>query len=259
MATNSELTVWLTRPKHQGQGISQLLDDAGFQSIHQPAIEINAVAATSEHEKHVKQLMLQLDSFKHLIFISTNAVGHGMGQIENYWPQLPVDQHWYAIGRATAKALFEFGVSAKIPVGEQNSERLLALPELVAANGEKVIIFSGVDGRQLLADELRRRGADVSIAKCYTRDLPAQQSSYWSDALQSEKINVLMAASTETAKNSLVMAAELGIEINSLPIIVPGDRAVAATIELGFSRVIKADDASDHAMMKALVSLAKQL
>jgi uroporphyrinogen-III synthase len=150
-------------------------------------------------------------------------------------------------------------VTAKIPAGEQNSEQLLALPELIAAKGEKVIIFSGVDGRQLLADELRWRGANVSIAQCYSRDLPTQHSVHWRDALQSEKINVLMAASTETAKNSLVMAAELGIEINSLPIIVPGDRAVAATIELGFSRVIKADDASDHAMMKALAGLAKQL
>ena len=259
MATNCELTVWLTRPKHQGQGILQLLNNAGYQSIHQPAIEINAVAVNSEHAKHLKQLMLQLDNFKHLIFISTNAVSHGMGQIENYWPQLPVDQHWYAIGRATAKALFTFGVSAKIPAGEQNSEQLLALPELVAASGEKVIIFSGVDGRQLLADELRLRGADVSIAQCYTRDLPAQQSADWRDALQSEKISVLMAASTETAKNSLLMAAELGVEINSLPIIVPGDRAVAATIELGFSWVIKADDASDYAMMKALAGAAKQL
>jgi uroporphyrinogen-III synthase len=259
MAANIELMVWLTRPKHQGKEIAQLLNEAGYPFIHQPAIEINAVATSSEQAKHVKQLILQLDSFKHLIFISTNAVSHGMGQIENYWPQLPVDQHWYAIGRATAKALFPFGVTAKIPAGEQNSEQLLALPELIAAKGEKVIIFSGVDGRQLLAEELRRRGANVSIAQCYSRDLPTQQSTHWRDALQSEKINVLMAASTETAKNSLVMAGELGVEINSLPIIVPGDRAVAATIELGFSRVIKADDASDHSMMKALAGLAKQL
>lgn len=257
MATNTELMVWLTRPKHQGQSIAQLLSDAGHQVIHQPAIEINADATNSEQAKHVKQLMLQLDSFKHLIFISTNAVSHGMGQIENYWPQLPIDQHWYAIGKATAKALFQFGVTAKIPAGEQNSEQLLALPELVAAKGDKVIIFSGVDGRQLLADELHQRGADVSIAQCYSRDLPTQHSIHWRDALQSEKINVLMAASAETAKNSLVMAGELGVEINSIPIIVPGDRVVAAARELGFSWVIKADDASDHAMMKALSGLEK--
>jgi uroporphyrinogen-III synthase len=258
MAASNELMIWLTRPKHQGQGILQLLNEAGCQSVHQPAIEINAVAPSSEQAKHVKQLMLQLDSFKHLIFISTNAVSHGMEQIENYWPQLPIDQHWYGIGKATAKALFQFGVTAKIPVGEQNSEQLLALPELVAAKGEKVIIFSGVDGRQLLADKLQQLGADVSIAQSYSRDLPAEHSIDWREALQSAKIGVIMAASTETAKNSLLMAAEVGVEINTIPIIVPGDRAVAATIELGFSRVIKADDASDHAMIKALAGWSRQ-
>jgi uroporphyrinogen-III synthase len=54
------------------------------------------------------------------------------------------------------------------------------------------------------------------------------------------------------------MADELGVEINSIPIIVPGDRVVAATTELGFKRVIKADDASDNAMMKALAGLVNQ-
>jgi uroporphyrinogen-III synthase len=258
MASNKELTVWLTRPHHQGQSISQLLSDAGYSFVHQPAIEINAVPADSKQAMQVKQLMLQLDSFKHLIFISTNAVSQGMEQIENYWPQLPIDQHWYAIGSATAKALSHFGVTAKTPVGEQNSEQLLALPELVSAKGQKAIIFSGVGGRQLLADELCQRGADVSIAECYTRDLPTQHCIHWREALQSEKINVIIAASTETAKNSLVMADELGVEINSLPIIVPGDRVVAATTELGFKRVIKADDASDNAMMKALAGLVNQ-
>ena len=67
MATNTELTVWLTRPKHQGKEIAQLLNKAGYTFIHQPAIEINAVATSSEQAQHVKQLMLQLDSFKHLI------------------------------------------------------------------------------------------------------------------------------------------------------------------------------------------------
>jgi|TARA_B110000902_G_C14289883_1_gene580416 uroporphyrinogen-III synthase len=258
MVTYNELTVWLTRPQHQGQSISKLLSDGGYSFVHQPAIEIDAVPADSKQAMQVNQLMLQLDSFKHLIFISTNAVSHGMEHIENYWPQLPIGQHWYAIGTATAKALLRFGVTAKTPVGEQNSEQLLALPELVSAEGEKVIIFSGVGGRQLLADELCQRGADVSIARCYTRDLPTQHSIHWREALQSEKINVIIAASTETAKNSLVMAAEQGVEINSIPIIVPGARAVAVTAELGFKRVIKADDASDNAMMKALASVAKQ-
>ncbi len=49
-----------------------------------------------------RQLVLELDQFRHVIFISGNAVRFGMAWIESCWPQLPAGPDWYAVGEATA-------------------------------------------------------------------------------------------------------------------------------------------------------------
>jgi len=75
----------------------------------------------------------------------------------------------------TAQALAAAGVTrCLLPAERFDSEGLLALPELAAEKvcGQRVVIFRGDGGRELLTDVLRERGASVERVTCYHRSGP---------------------------------------------------------------------------------------
>ena len=76
-----------------------------------------------------------------------------------------------APGPGTAEALAALGIAgARIPATTFDSDGLLALPELAAPRGKRIVIFRGEGGREQLGDTLRARGATVD----YVDLLPAR-------------------------------------------------------------------------------------
>jgi uroporphyrinogen-III synthase len=78
----------------------------------------------------------------------------------------------FAVGPGTARALQAHGLDSIITPDGQDSEALLALPQLADVAGKRVVIVRGVGGRALLADTLRARGAQVDFMECYRRMRP---------------------------------------------------------------------------------------
>jgi uroporphyrinogen-III synthase len=75
-----------------------------------------------------------------------------------------------ATGVATARALTRRGVrDVQFPRERQDSEGLLALPELQKLRGRRVALIGAPDGRELLAETLRARRARVSEIHVYRR------------------------------------------------------------------------------------------
>jgi len=75
-----------------------------------------------------------------------------------------------AIGAATAQALGRRGFGEVLfPHERQDSEGLLALPELQKLRGRRVVLIGAPDGRELLAQTLRARRARVSEIHVYQR------------------------------------------------------------------------------------------
>lgn len=87
--------------------------------------------------------------------------------------QLPASLRIAAIGKGSAKVLAQYGVQNVItPKQKFDSEALLELPELQAITGKRIVIFRGDGGRELLDDELARRGARYEYAECYRHQKP---------------------------------------------------------------------------------------
>lgn len=75
---------------------------------------------------------------------------------------------WFAPGQGTASVLRDL-VPVAAPVESQDSEGLLALPELQSVSGQRVAVFTAPGGRGLIPQVLRERGAEVSEVFVYRR------------------------------------------------------------------------------------------
>lgn len=105
-----------------------------------------------------------LPTYQGMIYTSVNAVRHGP-DIGDFSGTLA------AVGPTTAAALAERfdGRAAQVP-DQGDSEGLLALPVLQAVKGQRWLLVTGRQGRGLLQEGLRQRGASLDVLEVYARE-----------------------------------------------------------------------------------------
>jgi uroporphyrinogen-III synthase len=159
------LGVLITRPAAQAAGMRERIAEMGGVPVLFPTLAILPPRDTEALARHLADLAKR----DLAIFVSPTSVEHGLAAI----PAWPAGLRAAAVGQGTAAALRAAGIANVLaPTDGGDSEHLLALPELAAMNGRRVLIFRGEGGRELLADTLKARGARVDYAECYRRGLP---------------------------------------------------------------------------------------
>ena len=265
--------VVITRPAAQAAPWAEQLQALGFQCARVNLLEILAV---SEEDKirAIKNKVLDFDLYQKVIFVSQNAVEYGMAWLEDYWPQLPIGIDYFAVGATTAKKLAGYGVQvqdlAVSSSGGMTSEDLLNAEHLQAVDGEKILIFRGCGGRGHLAEELRNRGAWVDYCELYERALPEQATAQllqlMADATNSPNNRVILSLhSGESLQNLLSALAGLSSSqqqaaaqwLHDTCVLVPSQRLVEAAQAAGFTRIIRAENATDSAMTAALLDYCR--
>lgn len=242
-------TVVVTRPEHQAAALAARIEQAGGRALRFPVIEIEPATSTE-----LDSIIDALDSFDLAIFISRNAVAHGLDRIRarRTWP---LGIATAAIGRGTRQALEESGLGEIIsPDGLADSEALLRHPGLAALAGKRVVIFRGEGGREALANGLRARGASVAYAECYRRRMPSLDPGPLLAGLAGGALDAVVVTSGEGLANLVSMlgggAAEL---LAGTRLFVPHVRLTDAARSLGVSDPVVAGPA-DEDMLSALVA-----
>lgn len=254
-------SVLVTRPSGRADALMAALAAAGFDARHVPLLSVAALDPVADADIHqrTKALLLDLDRYQRVLAVSVNAVHFGVDWLAQYWPQWPLGLRWYCVGPATAEALKRYDIDAIEPGGSQNSEALLALPELADLSGERVLILRGVGGRELLAQTLRARGAHVDYAECYRR-LPPQLGEREAQALWQPPADAVCLNSAETLQQFWQLLPPPARALcRDRAVIVPSERVAALARELGLQRVVVAANASDAATVAALQQLTKDL
>jgi uroporphyrinogen-III synthase len=112
-----------------------------------------------------------------------------------------------AIGPITASELQSFGVKdVLIPEDKFDSESLLTLPEMIDVAGKKVMIIRGVGGRDVLAETLKARGAQVTFAECYQRTNPQTDCDLLAQLYAEKKLHAIVVTSSEAMRHLLNLA-----------------------------------------------------
>ncbi len=223
--------ILICRPQAEAEAWADTLRQYGAQCQVLPCLEIESVAVSASH----RQLLIDLDHFDKVIVTSQHAARFAFTIIDDYWPQLPVQLPWFAIGRKTAHTLRELGVTELYdPTADLTSEALLQQPLLQTVQAEKILLLKGCGGRQYLQNTLEERGALVSSIPLYARRLPSYDDAELRAKLLLYKPNCIVALSGETIANLCVLAKRAGASLQSLPLVVPSKRVAEVAREHGF-------------------------
>jgi uroporphyrinogen-III synthase len=243
--------VLVTRPAEQAHHLAQLIETAGGIAIRFPTIKIDEPSDRSALAKQIDELA----STDIAIFVSANAVNKAMPLIAGRYSPFPQQLQIACVGQGTARVLERFGVHATlVPHGRFDSEALLDLPALHNVRGKRIMIFRGEGGRELLAQTLRSRGADVRYAECYRRALPGADVTPLLHRWAGGEIDVVTATSVEALQNLVAIVGEAGRALLlQTPIIVISQRMAATCRELGFVQGPHiASTASDESIVDAI-------
>lgn len=237
--SRSPLHVLVTRPEGQQQALMRALTEAGFAVSHQSALSIEPLDLSAAG----RTLLLNLDQYHAVFFVSTNAARLALLALDELWPQWPVGVHWLAVGPATAELLSAAGMAAELPRTGFDSEAVLELDCLRDLPGKRVLICRGDGGRELVAETLQRRGAEVDVLPLYRRI--CNGGFVW----PVEPVDVVLVTSLqgwECIAGKVPPACHVVVASERIGAAIGGDR-----------RVVVAASARDQDMLAALMKLAE--
>jgi len=156
----------VTRPREQSADLVETLEGLGALVIEAPTIRI----VPPEDFGPLDEACAQAATFQWIVFTSANGVDYFMQRLQAG----PADirdlkgVRLCAIGPGTADRLARFGVKADLMPSEYRAEAVLeALRTTGDLSGQRILLPRASIARELLAEELRRSGADVVEVTAY--------------------------------------------------------------------------------------------
>jgi uroporphyrinogen-III synthase len=224
----------VTRPAGQATHLAEALQSLGAHPILFPVLAILDLADI----KPLHEIALQLDAFDFAVFISPNAVDKSLEQVLRHrgWP---AHVRAATVGESSERALARHGITNVLaPRGRFDSEALLELPELQDVRDKRIVIFRGDGGRELLADVLRERGAEVVPVTSYRRGKPDQDAALLLKHWDNRTLDAITITSSEGLRNLHEMVGKLGQAwLRKTPLFVPHLRIAEQASQLGLSRI----------------------
>jgi len=245
-------TIVVTRPRAQAGPLAAAIAAQGGQPLIFPLLKI----APAADPQPLAAAVARLADYSLAVFISPNAVDYALPAIlaRGPWPAglLPA-----AVGQGTARALVAHGVTGCIAPSERfDSEALLALPELAGERvaGRRVAIFRGDGGRELLADTLRERGAEVDCIACYRRSGPPGGGAPLLAAWRAGRLAALTVSSSEGLRHLVdLLDTEGRAWLQKTPVFVPHARIAENARASGLRKIILTD-AADAGILAGLLA-----
>ncbi|MDP6377980.1 MAG: uroporphyrinogen-III synthase [Pseudomonadales bacterium] len=223
------MVIWVTRSEPGASRLGEALESAGFDVVRAPVVGVQSLAVDVPE-----------GSFDILIVLSEHAAGLAKELADRAGTVL-------AIGERTREALSGDDVDASIPEQASSEGLLDHLDSLgVELATQRAVIVRGEGGREVLAAELRRRGADVTEVIGYRR-IPLDV------AIQAEEIDTIIASSGDGIRQ----AGRVWFSASGDPgvlVIVPSVRVGEIASQVGFQHIVAGEGADTAAVLSSLQS-----
>ncbi len=157
--------ILVTRPREQAAEFVNLLEGLGAQPIEAPMISIAPPADWEQLDEACRRI----GDFDWIVFSS----GHGVEAFIERLLVSPLDfrainARFCTVGPATAEKLTRLGLKVDLVPHESRAEGVVnALLEAGPVRGKRVLLPRADIGREVIGEELRKRGAEVTEVVAY--------------------------------------------------------------------------------------------
>jgi uroporphyrinogen III methyltransferase/synthase len=192
----------VTRARAQTSDLLELLEAYGADCLQCPTIGIEEL----DDYQALDHAIMELHTYHWIIFTSVNGVNHfykrlwEAGKDSRALGQAKIA----AIGGPTAQALTKQGVRADFVPEEFRAEGLLAGFQ-EDLTGVRILLPRAEEAREILPEELRKRGADVNVTPSYRTVITAEDPDILEEALRNGQIDAITFTSSSTVKNFLAI------------------------------------------------------
>jgi len=158
--------VLVTRPRDQSADLVERLEAMGAEAIEAPMIRIEP----PDNFEALDAACARAETFDWIVFASTNAVDAFISRLLLSPFDLRALGHTKlcGVGSATAEHLARHGLKLDVMPSEYRAEALIhALTQTSDLEGKKILLPHADIGREVIADELRKRGAQVIEVVAY--------------------------------------------------------------------------------------------
>ena len=240
--------VLICRPRPEAERLAEAFKRAGADVRVLPMLEREPIT----DDPSIRTRILSIDEFDHIIAVSPYAAGLLIDWLDTCWPQTPTGILWYGVGAGSAAVLSAYGLDTRQPINGLTSEALLDLPELAQLDHEKVLIVRGEQGRDLLPEALRARGARVTLLPLYRRFAPDHDESALQHSISAFDPEVVVTLSGETLNNLISLGNNTGHNLKHCLMVVPVERIAEQARKAGLRQTCVPESLADHAIVAAV-------
>ncbi len=191
--------ILVTRAREQASAFSHLLEGYGAEVLEFPTIEV----LPPENWEGLDSAIEHLAGYQWLIFTSANGVDffmkrlHHLGRDGRDLRGLRI----CAIGSATAEALMEWGLRPDFVPSEYRAEAILEGFGNMDLRGQRFLLPRAEVAREVLPEEIRRRGGEVDVVTAYRTLKAAGDAQRIKSLLEEKRIHVITFTSSSTVAN----------------------------------------------------------
>lgn len=237
--------IWVTRPATQALALIALLETQEAHAVSLPLLEI----APPLDLVTLDDALMRLAQLDLAVFVSPSALDAVFARLQGAWPShVPVA----VVGPGSVQRAREYGIADVIAPAEKfDSEGLLAEPRLAQLSGQRVMLFRGDGGRDILPQGLQDRGAQLEKIAAYRRLPPAFDAVQLGQQLAAGCDGVIVSSSEAAHYLFTRFGADHIQRLQSLLYFTPHPRIAAALAEHGATQLV-ATDAGDAGIVTSL-------
>lgn len=245
----------VTRAKGQADALSSRLEALGAGIIEMPTIEIQPAADYGP----LDQAIAQLGSYDWLIFTSANGVRFFVDRMDASLSDFrSLRARICAIGPATSAAIAALHLKVDLMGKEYVAEGLVKAFAIHQLEGIRMLLPRAAVARDVVPEELRRRGAHVDVVEAYRTVLPDEAVPRAREIFgEGRKPDWITFTSSSTVQNFVSVAppdALTGVRVASI-----GPITTRTARELGIEVTVEARKFTIDGLVEALLANPGQL
>lgn len=247
----------VTRSSEQAGAFSDLLIDRGATPIEFPSISVVPPSSWAE----LDQAIDQIGAYDWIILTSSNAVRFLFDRLTAREKDIRELKgvRICAIGVKTADTLKQYGLRADLIPAEFKAEGVLTALGGEAVKGKRFLIPRAKVAREIIPDQLRDRGAHVTIATAYENVKPTADVDRFKKMFENGKISAVTFTSSSTVHNFVEMLGrkEYKTLLKGVAVACIGPVTAKTAEQYGIATDIMPAEYTVPALVEALVSYYK--